>query len=150
PTQIDEPALRTTFTYDANGNVLTRTLTDVSVTPNVSRTWTYTYNGVGQVLTMDGPRSDVVDVTTYAYYSCTTGVQCGQLQTITNAAGQVTTFNSYNAHGQPLTITDPNGVVTTLTYDARQRVASRSVASETTTLAYWPTGLVKKVTLPDS
>ena len=28
-------------------------------------------------------------------------------QTIANALSQVTTFNTYNAHGQPLTITDP-------------------------------------------
>ncbi|MGH9931663.1 MAG: DUF6531 domain-containing protein, partial [Pyrinomonadaceae bacterium] len=65
PTQIDEPNRRTTFTHDGNGNVLTRTVTDLTVTPNVSRSWTYTYNGFGQVLTADGPRTDVLDVTTY-------------------------------------------------------------------------------------
>ena len=100
------------------------------------------------MLTENGPRTDVTDVTTYAYYTCTTGNECGQLQTITNAP-QVTTFNTYNAHGQPLTITDPNDVVTTLTYDSRQRLASRHVGSEATTFDYWPTGLLKKVTLPD-
>ncbi|MGH9931662.1 MAG: RHS repeat domain-containing protein, partial [Pyrinomonadaceae bacterium] len=55
-------------------------------------------------------------------YACGTGFQCGQVQTVTNAAGHVTTYNTYNAHGQPLTITDPNSIVTTLTYDARQRL----------------------------
>ena len=30
--------------------------------------------------------------------------------TITDALGHVTTFNTYNAHGQPLTVTDPTGV----------------------------------------
>ena len=69
-------------------------------TPNVSRTWTYTYNGYGQVLTIDGPRTDVSDVTTVAYYSCATGTQCGQINTLTNALGQITTFNTYNAYGQ--------------------------------------------------
>ncbi|HTJ15708.1 MAG TPA: RHS repeat-associated core domain-containing protein [Steroidobacteraceae bacterium] len=69
---------------------------------------------------------------------------------MTNALGHVTTYSSYNAHGQPLTISDPNGLVTTLTYDARQRLASRTVGSEQTTFAYWPTGLLKKVTLPDA
>jgi YD repeat-containing protein len=92
----------------------------------------------------------VVDKTTYAYYTCTTGIQCGQLNTITNAAGQITTYNTYNSHGQPLTITDPNGVVTTLTYDSRLRLKTRQVGSETTTFDYYPTGLVQKVTLPDS
>jgi YD repeat-containing protein len=52
--------------------------------------------------------------------------------------------------GQPLTITDPNGVVTTLTYDDRQRLLSRQVGSEATTFSYWPTVLLKRVTLPDS
>jgi YD repeat-containing protein len=68
---------------------------------------------------------------------------------VTNAAGQVTTYNAYNAYGQPLTLTDPNGVVTTLTYDARQRVKSRQTVNETTAFDYWPTGLRKQITLPD-
>jgi RHS repeat-associated protein len=101
------------------------------------------------VLTEDGPRSDVSDVTTYTYYSCNTGYECGQVHTITNAVGHVTTYHSYNAHGQPLTLSDANGVMTTLTYDARQRLESRTVGSETTSYDYWPTGLLKKVTLPD-
>lgn len=148
PTQIDEPGKRTTFTHDSNGNVLTKSVLDTSTSE--SRTWTYTYNSFGQVLTANGPRTDVSDVTTYTYYNCTTGSQCGQVNTITNAAGHVTTYNTYNAHGQPLTITDPNGLVTTLTYDARQRLTSRTVGTEQTTFAYWPTGLLKKATLPDS
>jgi YD repeat-containing protein len=149
PTQIDEANRRTTFTHDSSGNVLTRTVTDLSVTPNVSRTWTYTYNSFGQVLTENGPRTDVTDVTTYTYYSCSTGSECGELETITNALGHETSYDEYNAHGQPLAITDPNGVETTLVYDARQRVASYTVGGEETSLEYWPTGLLKKTTLPD-
>jgi len=149
PATITEANRTTGFTFDASGHVLTKTITDTSVMPTVSRTWTYTYNGYGQVLTEDGPRSDVSDVTTYTYYSCSTGYQCGQLATVTIALNQTTTYNSYNAHGQPLTLTDPNGVLTTLTYDARQRLTSRQVGTETTSFSYWPTGLLKKVTLPD-
>ena len=59
----------------------------------------------------------MTDVTTLTYYTCGTGYQCGQVQSVTNALSQVTTFDTYNAHGQPLQITDPNGVVTTLAYD---------------------------------
>jgi len=62
----------------------------------------------------------------------------------------VTTFDSYNAHGQPLIITDPSGVVTTLAYDSRQRLTSRTAAGEQTIFQYWPTGLLRKVTLPDA
>jgi len=150
PSQIVESNRTTSFSYDANGNLLTKTITDTSVTPNLSRTWTYTYDSYGRMLTAKGPRTDVDTTTTYTYYTCTTSYQCGQLQTITDAVGNVTTYNSYNAHGQPLTITDPNGVVTTLTYDARQHLTSRQVGSEMTTFSYWPTGLLKQVTLPDS
>jgi RHS repeat-associated protein len=150
PDTIAEANRTTSFTYNPSGNVHTKTVTDTTVTPNVVRTWTYTYDNFGRVLTADGPRTDVADVTTYQYYTCTTGAECGQVRTVTNAAGQVTTFNTYNAYGQPLTITDPNGIVTTLTYDARQRVRSRQVANETTAFDYWPTGLLKKVTLPDA
>lgn len=148
PTQIDEAGKRSTFTYDVSGNVLTKT--ELDTTTSESRTWTYTYNPFGKVLTEDGPRTDATDVTTYTYYSCATGYHCGQINTVENAAGHITTYNTYNAHGQPLTVTDANGVVTTLTYDLRRRLTSRTVGSETTTFDYWPTGLQKKVTLPDS
>jgi len=148
PTQIDEPGRRTTYAHDSKGNVLTKTVTDTATT--VSRTGIYTYDAAGRALTADGPRTDVSDITTYTYYSCTTGYQCGQLHTLTNAAGHVTTYSSYNAYGQPLTMSDPNSVVTILTYDARQRLKTRTVSSETTTFDYWPTGLLKKVTLPDA
>jgi RHS repeat-associated protein len=147
PTQIDEPGRRTTFTHDASGSVLTKTVVDTAT--GTARTWTYTFNSYGQVLTANGPRTDVSDVSTYVYYNCATGYECGQVQTIMNAAGHVTTYTSYNQHGQPLIITDPNGVMTTLTYDARQRLTSRMVGTEVTTVDYWPTGLLKKATLPD-
>jgi RHS repeat-associated protein len=148
PALITEPNRTIGFTYDAMGNMLTRTITDSAT--SATRTWTYTYDSYGRVLTVDGPRTDVSDVTTYTYYTCGTGFQCGQLQTVTDAAGNVTTYNTYNAQGQPLTITDPNGTVTTLTYDARMRLTSREVGTETMAFSYYLTGLLHKVTLPDS
>src|SRR5262249_38803818 len=107
PTLITESNRTTAFAYDPAGNPLTKTVTDTSVTPNVSRVWTWTYDGYGRVLSADGPRTDVSDVTTYTYYSCTTGNECGQVQSVTDPVGNVTTYNTYNAHGQPLTLTDP-------------------------------------------
>ena len=144
------PIKTTAFTYDSNGNVLTKTITDTTASPNISREWQYTYDTYGRMLTAKGPRTDVNSTTTYAYYTCTTGYQCGELQTVTDPVGNVTTYNTYNADGQPLTITDPNAVVTTLTYDARTRLTSRQVGTETTSFSYYPTGLLKQVTLPDS
>jgi RHS repeat-associated protein len=154
PQSITEPNRTTGYTFDSYGNVLTKTITDTSVTPNVSRTWTYVYynSGLyGQVHTLTGPRTDITtDKTTYVYYNCTTGGECGQIDTITNGLSQVTTFNSYNVYGEPLTITDANGILTTLIYDARERLTSRQTSTETTGYSYYPTGLLKTVTLPDS
>jgi YD repeat-containing protein len=157
PTQITEKngagtVLRTTsMGYDTNGNLLTRSVAAGGNT----RTWNYTYNANGSVLTFDGPRTDVSDLTTYTYYdnaaSCSGALMgCrGQVETITNAAGHVTSITEYNAHGQPLTIVDPNGLATTLAYDSRQRLSSRSVGSEITSYDYDGVGQLTKVTLPD-
>lgn len=148
PTLVTEPTRRTAYSYYAGtGKVQTKTITDTA--SGLSRTWAYTYDSYGRVLTVDGPGTNVSDITTYTYYICTTGYQCGQVHTVSDALGHVTTYNTYNAHGQPLTIADPNGVVTTLVYDQRQRLTSRNVGGETTAFAYWPTGLLQQVTLPD-
>src|SRR5262249_31453219 len=88
------------------------------------RTSTYTYDTDGHVLLANGPRSDVADVTTTTYYADDdpdTGKR-GNVSTVTNALGHVTAFTAYNTYGQPLTIVDPNGLVTNLGYDARQRL----------------------------
>jgi RHS repeat-associated protein len=147
PAQIDEAGRTTTYTYDTVGNMLTRTVTDTATSQ--SRTWTYTYNSYGQVLTIDGPRTDVTDVTTYTYHACSNGAECGRIETIEDAAGNTTTFLTYNAHGQPLSMTDANNVAITMTYDARQRLSSRDFGGEMTSITYYPSGLLKRTTLPD-
>ena len=48
-------------------------MTDTTVTPNIVRTWTYTYDSYGRMLTAKGPRTDINSTYTYAYYTCTTG-----------------------------------------------------------------------------
>lgn len=115
------------------------------------RTWTYTYNQYGQALTADGPRTDVTDVTTYTYYDAADPDmgKRGNLATVTNALGQVTQITAYDLNGNPLTIVDPNGVTTTLTYDLRQRLTARTVGGETTGYQYDGVGQLLKVTLPD-
>lgn len=141
PLQVDEPGRRTTYTYDANGNRLTQTVTDTAT--NESRATTWTYNGLGQVLTMNGPLAGNVDLTTYTYDAA------GNLASITNALGHQTLMTSYDAHGNPLTIVDANGVTTTLTHDLRQRLKTRTVAGATTTFDYDGAGQLLKITQPD-
>ena len=150
PALITEPNRTTAFTYDSAGNMLTKTVTDVAA--GRSRVWTYTYSAIGQVLTVNGPRTDVADVTTYAYYANTDANvgKRGNVATITNALSHVTTINTYDTNGRPLTITDPNAAVTTLTWSPRGWLTSRALGTETTTYTYDFAGQLTKVTLPDA
>jgi YD repeat-containing protein len=116
------------------------------------RIWTYTYNANGQVLTVNGPRTDVVDVTSYTYHPANDSIigRRGKLATIANALNHTTQITAYNAHGQPLTIVDPNGLTTSLAYDQRQRLTSRTLGGEATAYTYDSAGQLTKVTLPDN
>jgi len=110
------------------------------------RTWTY--NDRGQVLSAKGTRSS--DTTTYTYYATTDANHTvGDLATMTDASGKTTTYDKYNKLGQLLQSTDPDGVVTLRTYDARQRLLTSTVGSETTTYTYDPVGQLTQVTQPD-
>lgn len=122
--------------------------------PNRQRSWSY--NQYGQVLTEVDPLNNT---TTYAYYTDTVftgadpnavGHTKGDLQSVTNALGQVTNYTQYNKSGQVLQMSDANGVVTTNTYDLRQRLLSTSVAGQTTSYSYDPVGQLTKVTQPDA
>ncbi|MEY4564289.1 MAG: hypothetical protein RLZZ618_3566 [Pseudomonadota bacterium] len=113
-----------------------------------NRTTVWTYNAAGQILTA---RDALNNLTTYAYYTDTTGDHTvGDLQSVTNAKGQVTNYTKYNKHGQVLQSSDLNGVVTVNTYDLRQRVRSTSVAGEKTTYTYDAAGQLIRVTQNDS
>ena len=121
-----------------------------------NRVQSWTYNAYGQVLTA----TDALNHTTsYAYYADTSftgtdpnavGHTQGDLQTVTNAAGQVTTYTQYDKHGQLLQSSDPNGVVTANTYDLRQRLLSTSIGGQTTNYSYDPAGQLLQVTAPDA
>jgi YD repeat-containing protein len=116
------------------------------------RTWNYTYNSSGQVLTVNGPRTDVSDITTYSYYTAdsATGLyRRGDLKDVKNALNHTTQFTVYDAHGRPKTLIDPNGLTTQLTYWPRGWLKSRTVGSEVTNYAYDGVGNLTKITLPD-
>jgi YD repeat-containing protein len=111
-----------------------------------TRVWTYTYDTTGLVTSVDGPRTDVADVTTYTYTN-------GNLTSITNALSQVTNMTAYNSRGLPTTIVDANGVTTNLGYDVHDRLTSHTVVAAggnaTTTIAYDAAGLVTRITQPN-
>jgi RHS repeat-associated protein len=176
PTGIAEPLRITSFVYDPDGaqcgaksalcskTVVATTDADGSqgfgaMPSGTARTSTYTYNADGLVLSANGPRTDVSDVTTYTYYansaSCPTAngghpVGCrGRPATVTNALGHMMSITAYNGNGHPKRIDSPTGLVTEILYNWRQQPVSRSVGGELTSYEYGPTGQLAKVTLPD-
>lgn len=150
PTLITESGRTTAFTYDANGNMLTRTVTDTAT--SAARVWTYTYSAIGQVLAVNGPRTGSSDTTTYTYYANNDSDvgKRGNVATITNALSQVTTITTYDTNGRPLVTQDPNGLTTTLTWNSRGWLTSRATGNETTLYDYDFAGQLTRVTLPDS
>ena len=123
---------------------------------------------VGLLKSIDGSRTDVADVTTFAYHptdasTCATApATCthrkGDLWKVTNALGQVTETLRYDGAGRPLSMKDANGVITDLEYHPRGWLVARKVrgadaGSEAddaiTRIEYSPTGLVRKVIQPD-
>ncbi|MBK9117779.1 MAG: RHS repeat protein, partial [Betaproteobacteria bacterium] len=156
PATLTEPApggtRTTTFTYDASGNLTQKTL----VAPKndgsgatMTRTWSWTYGTLGRVLTATDPDGRV---TTYAYHADNDADpgRRGQLQAITSPAGHVTQVTAYDASGRPRSTVDPNGLVTTLTFDARGRLTERNVGGEATSYVYDAAGQLTGVVLPDN
>ena len=152
PETITKPGQTIGMTYDANGRLLTRTVTDTQtqtvpyVTTGDTRTTTYTYNTLGLVETIDGPRTDVSDVTTYAYDAN------GDLLTITNPLGHVVEIISRDASGRVTAFDDANDLRTVLAYDVRGRLTTRTVQSSqgdvVTGFVYNDASLLTQVNLP--
>ena len=74
------------------------------------RTTAKTYNTQGWVATVDGPRTDVNDVTSFTYDAQ------GRVATVTDPLGHVTSYDTYDMYGNPGRSTDPNGIVSVMTY----------------------------------
>jgi len=144
------------------------TCSNTGTVPTGVRRWTYTYCTavdttqcpiVGLMLTATGPRTDAAQTTTYSYYMASSATNCGtpgaacyqagDLHTMTDSQGHVTTIASYDADGRANRITDANGINTDMTYTPRGWLASRTVGSATTSFAYMPYGFVQTVTDPD-
>lgn len=150
----------TQWAYDGNGKMVARCETDPMQTgsgytcapggsvPAGVRRWTYIYctavdkvqcPQVGLLAAVLGPRTDIQSKTTYSYYAN------GDLQSITDPLGHVTTMASYDADGRVTHMIDANGVATDFSYTPRGWLASRSVNGATTTIAYMPFGAVASV-----
>jgi YD repeat-containing protein len=155
PATIVEPApggtKTTNFTYDGSGNLTQKSITapaNDGTGNTISRTWNWTYASLGRVLTAADPDHKTTTTTYYTDNDPDLGKR-GNVQTITNAAGHVTQITAYDPDGRPLSITDPNGLITTLTHHPRGWLTSGQVGTELTSYAYDGVGQLTKVTLPD-
>ena len=145
--------MTTAFTYDGSGNPLTKTLTDTTAqstpysTNGSVREWQYTWQN-SLLTTVQSPRTDLIEKTTYAYDST------GALTGITNPLNQQTSITSHTGGGLPLTVVDPNGVTSNLVYDPHQHLLSSTVmtseGNRATTYGYDAAENLTSVTQPDS
>ncbi|AWH31305.1 RHS repeat protein [Stenotrophomonas sp. YAU14A_MKIMI4_1] len=161
------------WTYNSRGQVLTQRAVDPVSGDERRQSFAYCEEAdvgagycpeLGLPRSIDGPRTDVADTVTYAWYhaddaGCATNGACafrkGDLRSITNALGQGVEVLSYDAFGRPLSVRDANGVVTDYSYHPRGWPTSITVRGATTAddrstqISYWPTGQVQQVTEPD-
>jgi|GEM_PF-997412 len=156
PNVVTEPGLTTDFDYDTYGRLVTMTETDTATAATRITTYAYHSNGtdgsgntiLGRLAQIDGPRTDVSDITSFAYdgnYNLTT---------VTNALSQVTTITARDAAGRPTTVQDPNGINTVITYDSNGWLNTATRASGTGLAALYDfdydfNGNLTKVTLPN-
>ena len=153
PDVVTGPGRTTDLDYDAQGRLTSVTVTDTTShsvpysTNGQTRTWAYTYSPTGQVLTVDGPRTDVTDVTTFEYDAQ------GNRNKIIDALGHTTRITAFDGRGLPLTVIDRNGVETGLSYDPRgwlrERRVKQASGDAVTTFDYDAAGQLLTLTQPD-
>jgi RHS repeat-associated protein len=138
-TEVDEPSAAkagaekvTTFTWNSSGapeTVLTTAeagyLLASDAAPTVYTT-KRTFDARHRLLATSGPRTDVTQVMSQTYYADAdaTANRRGRLQSVTDASGNVSTFDNYDEYGAALTAVDPNGVTIARQTDAKGRVVA--------------------------
>ncbi|MBL4582359.1 MAG: RHS repeat protein, partial [Gammaproteobacteria bacterium] len=130
------------FLYNVDNRLETETIRDLNTLDE--STSTYTYDLDGRVASIDGPRTDLTDLTTYTYHAS------GDLASVTNAASQVTNYINYTADGRVGKVTEPSGLVTDLTYTPRGWLDTVTQLGLVTNYDYDAVGNLTRVTYPDS
>lgn len=165
-----------------NGRLQPTQVTVTDAATGESRTTTYTYceqadvaTGacplIGLVIKVDGPRTDVSDITTYTYRASDEATCASNpaacpyrkgdvwkvARRVSDALSLVEETLRYDSAGRPLSVKDANGVVTDYEYTSRGQLAARKLRGadnateaddQIARIEYWPTGLVKKITDP--
>ena len=150
---------KTTTTYEAgSARVSTRTSRSYAngVEDETARTTTYSYYQPGesggmkyQLKSVDGSRTDVSDVTTYQYATArSANHRVGELISITNALGHVTSIVQHDSVGHATQIVSPTGSTTVLNYHPRGWLLSRTVDGNLTTFTYDKVGQLDRIAGP--
>lgn len=122
-----DPLAETVYEYYPDGTPSQNRIKSVTVvnktsngvagqTRKTSFAYTFHPNKLIDTATIDGPRTDVSDVSTIKFDAS------GNLVSKTNALGQQTAYAGHDGLGLPATTTDPNAFVVSRQYDARGRV----------------------------
>ena len=153
PVKITVEGKKTELDYDGAGRLLRRAEIDTATfQTRVTRYRYYSaadFGGalddarIGLLKSMDGPRADVRDLTTYAYDAA------GNRSEVTNALGHVSRVLAHDAHGRALMMRDANGALTEFGYDPRGRLLSLTVAGHTSRFEYDRAGRLIKATRAD-
>jgi len=150
----------TTYSYDEFGNRILMTVSGYAPDNSggwlpVTRTTTYQYQGpLNQLTQVDGPRTDVSDVTTLEYYpdDASAGNNRARLKRVDGPMGLVLRDNiQYGSNGRELHEEMSNGVSIDYSYyPGNERLQSATqtagLQSRTTYWTYLPTGEVQTVT----
>ena len=113
------------YSYDAQGNALSKTITDPQT--QESRIWTYEYNQFGQIVKETSPQGQI---STYQYDETN-----GNLLKTIDSIGVVTIYSQHNADGQPQHIASSTGQVVDVVYDDAGRIIQQKQSVQQTTLS---------------
>jgi RHS repeat-associated protein len=157
-----------TAVYDANDQAMSSTLPQDTTTSPV-RTTSYTYDAVGNQLTVTAPDGNVSGAPAGSYTTTTAYDAVDQPTTVTDAAGKqtITTFDdvgnktqvtdplnhvtqtAYDLDHRPTTVTDAGNFTTSTGYDLDGAKTSTTDQNNNTTLyTLDPRGLVTQVQVP--
>ena len=119
-----QPSLASQFTYDADGNLSSRT-------DALGRTTSYSYNSLGNKLTMTSP----TPASGMGGTASTTNYQYDALGNLLQTAAPLgrTTSSQYDNNGNKISDTDARGNVTTYQYDALNRLIATTYPTQPST-----------------
>lgn len=141
PTLITEPGLTLAYGYNEAGQRVSEARTDVATSE--VRSSTFVYDARGLLQQIDGPRTDVADITRYSHDAQ------GNRISMTDALGRVTRYTRYDGAGRLLQMIDPNGVETVFSYHPRGWLSSTTVGGATTRFEHDRVGNLTRVVAPD-